>query len=66
MKNPRKLKYFAGGKWIESKSKEYMDVYDPSTWRSSGTGSPVVLLKKWSMLLSVQRMLSLLGEIHLL
>ncbi|HHY04716.1 MAG TPA: CoA-acylating methylmalonate-semialdehyde dehydrogenase [Thermoanaerobacterales bacterium] len=31
MKNPRKLKYFAGGKWIESKSKEYMDVYDPST-----------------------------------
>src|SRR3974377_1603820 len=24
------LKYFAGGKWLESNSGKYMDVYDPS------------------------------------
>lgn len=26
----RKLKYFAGGKWLESSCEQYMDVYDPS------------------------------------
>ncbi len=28
---PKKLRYFAGGKWKESKSGKYMDCYDPST-----------------------------------
>ena len=28
---PVKLKYFAGGKWIESKSNKYMPCYNPST-----------------------------------
>ncbi len=28
---PIKLKYFAGGKWLESKTEKYMDCYDPST-----------------------------------
>ncbi len=27
----KKLKYFAGGQWIESKTDKYMDVYNPST-----------------------------------
>lgn len=27
----KKLKYFAGGKWKESKTDKYMDVYNPST-----------------------------------
>lgn len=27
----KKLKYFAGGQWIESKCEKYMDVYNPST-----------------------------------
>ncbi|MCQ2475586.1 MAG: CoA-acylating methylmalonate-semialdehyde dehydrogenase [Clostridia bacterium] len=27
----KKLKFFAGGKWIESKCEKYMDVYNPST-----------------------------------
>jgi malonate-semialdehyde dehydrogenase (acetylating) / methylmalonate-semialdehyde dehydrogenase len=31
MKTPRKLKYFAGGKWLESKTDKYMDVFNPST-----------------------------------
>ena len=28
---PKKLKYCAGGKWLESKTTKYMDCYDPST-----------------------------------
>ncbi len=28
---PKKLKYLAGGQWIESKTEKYMDVYNPST-----------------------------------
>jgi malonate-semialdehyde dehydrogenase (acetylating) / methylmalonate-semialdehyde dehydrogenase len=28
---PPKLKYFAGGQWLESKTKKYMPCYDPST-----------------------------------
>ena len=27
----KKLKYFAGGQWLESKCEKYMDVYNPST-----------------------------------
>ncbi|MBQ6265205.1 MAG: CoA-acylating methylmalonate-semialdehyde dehydrogenase [Clostridia bacterium] len=27
----KKLKYFAGGQWIESKTDKYMDIYNPST-----------------------------------
>jgi len=27
----KKLKYFAGGQWLESSTSKYMDVYDPST-----------------------------------
>lgn len=30
MKNVKKLKFYAGGKWIKSSSGEYMKVYDPS------------------------------------
>ena len=26
-----KLKFYAGGNWIESKTEKYMDVYNPST-----------------------------------
>ncbi|HBT96578.1 MAG TPA: malonate-semialdehyde dehydrogenase, partial [Desulfobulbaceae bacterium] len=26
----KKLKYFAGGKWLETESGKYMDVYNPS------------------------------------
>ncbi len=26
-----RLKYFAGGEWLESKTAKYMDIYDPST-----------------------------------
>jgi len=29
----RKLRYLAGGRWLESRSGEYMDCYDPSTGR---------------------------------
>src|SRR5208337_3044337 len=28
---PIKLKYFSGGRWLESKSGKYMPCYDPST-----------------------------------
>jgi len=28
---PNKLKYCAGGKWFESKTRKYMDCYNPST-----------------------------------
>ncbi len=28
---PKKLKYCAGGKWLESKTEKYMDCYNPST-----------------------------------
>ncbi len=28
---PRKLKYYAGGKWQDSKTSKYMNCYDPST-----------------------------------
>jgi malonate-semialdehyde dehydrogenase (acetylating)/methylmalonate-semialdehyde dehydrogenase len=31
MPEPRQLKYFAGGRWLESKSQKSMDVFDPST-----------------------------------
>jgi malonate-semialdehyde dehydrogenase (acetylating)/methylmalonate-semialdehyde dehydrogenase len=31
MSEIKKLKYFAGGKWQESKTDKYMDVFDPST-----------------------------------
>lgn len=31
MSRTRKLSFFAGGKWIESKSEKYMPVFDPST-----------------------------------
>lgn len=31
MGTAKKLKYFAGGEWIETKSGSYMDIYDPST-----------------------------------
>ena len=31
MADVKKLKYFAGGKWLESKTDKYMDVFDPST-----------------------------------
>ena len=27
----KKLKYFAGGQWITSKTDKYMDIYNPST-----------------------------------
>lgn len=27
----KKLRYFAGGEWLESKTEKYMDVYNPST-----------------------------------
>lgn len=27
----KKLKYFAGGRWLDSKCEKYMDVYNPST-----------------------------------
>ena len=27
----KKLKYFAGGEWLESKTDKYMDIYNPST-----------------------------------
>ena len=30
-KTPKKLKYCAGGQWLESKTDQYMDCYDPST-----------------------------------
>jgi len=30
MSEIRKLKYFAGGSWMESKTDRYMDIYDPS------------------------------------
>lgn len=29
--SPKKLKYFVGGKWLESKTEKYMDCYNPST-----------------------------------
>ena len=28
---PKKLKYCAGGQWLESKTEKYMDCYNPST-----------------------------------
>ena len=28
---PKKLKFCAGGKWLESKTSNYMDCYNPST-----------------------------------
>jgi malonate-semialdehyde dehydrogenase (acetylating) / methylmalonate-semialdehyde dehydrogenase len=31
MNDIKKLKFFAGGRWIESKTAKYMDVWDPST-----------------------------------
>lgn len=31
MSTPRKLKYFAGGEWLESKTDKYMDVFNPNT-----------------------------------
>ncbi len=31
MINTTKLKYFAGGKWLESKTEKYMDIWNPST-----------------------------------
>jgi len=31
MSTPKKLKYFAGGEWLESKTDKYMDVFNPST-----------------------------------
>ncbi len=31
MTNVKKLKYFAAGKWLESNTDKYMDVYNPST-----------------------------------
>ena len=31
MSTPRKLKYLAGGEWLESKTEKYMDVFNPST-----------------------------------
>ncbi|HOG00406.1 MAG: Methylmalonate semialdehyde dehydrogenase (acylating) [Firmicutes bacterium ADurb.Bin248] len=31
MSEIRKLKFFSGGKWLETESGAYMDVYDPST-----------------------------------
>lgn len=29
--SPKKLKYFAGGEWLTSKTDKYMDIYNPST-----------------------------------
>ncbi len=31
MSDFQKLKYFAGGQWLESKTDKYMDIYNPST-----------------------------------
>lgn len=31
MSETKKLRYFAGGEWLESKTEKYMDVHDPST-----------------------------------
>jgi malonate-semialdehyde dehydrogenase (acetylating)/methylmalonate-semialdehyde dehydrogenase len=31
MSEIQKLKYYAGGKWIESTTNKYMDVFNPST-----------------------------------
>ncbi|MEI6580235.1 MAG: CoA-acylating methylmalonate-semialdehyde dehydrogenase [Eubacteriales bacterium] len=31
MSDIKKLKYFAGGKWLDSKTEKYMDVFNPST-----------------------------------
>lgn len=31
MQEIKKLKYFAGGQWLESKSGQYMEIYNPST-----------------------------------
>ena len=31
MNEIKKLKFFANGKWYESKSDKYMDIWDPST-----------------------------------
>jgi len=31
MSNIKRLKYFSDGKWIESKTNQYMDIYNPST-----------------------------------
>ena len=31
MSECKKLKFFANGKWIESKTGKYMDIHDPST-----------------------------------
>ena len=31
MSTVKKLKYFCGGKWLESKTQKYMDIYNPST-----------------------------------
>ncbi len=31
MSSVKKLSYFAGGKWIESKTSKYMDIWNPST-----------------------------------
>ena len=27
----KKLQYFSGGRWLDSKTEKYMDVYNPST-----------------------------------
>lgn len=31
MSEVKKLKYFSGGKWLDSKTDKYMDIYNPST-----------------------------------
>lgn len=31
MSEVKKLKYFASGKWYESKTNKYMDIWNPST-----------------------------------
>lgn len=31
MSTVKKLKYFCGGQWLESKTQKYMDIYNPST-----------------------------------
>ncbi len=31
MNTVKKLKYFCGGQWLESKTQKYMDIYNPST-----------------------------------
>ena len=38
MSGMKRLKYFAGGQWLESRTQKYMDIFDPSTgWKIAET-----------------------------